>query len=1088
MQSVQQACIPRPEIMGSTFNPEIFVASLSEVVTDYANGRVKEGASSLYSDPVAFFREATHPTTGLCTLVDNALARLVNKDASRPAMQRLDTAFGGGKTHTLIALLHLVKQGKVLAPVTGKIVASERLGEPGSIQVASVIGDTVDVLRESESDVKAQPNTLWWLLAQQLLDSDAQKPISARLKGVSAPASSEFFDTLFGERPTLIIIDEIAQYLARMEAAFPGTGAEQTAAFLMALSTYARNRDTLSIALSLASDSNTFGGFNHLMRTLISTHELSEAQAQEIADRASKEVLDVVNRVAEPTTPVTEGDLSHIMAKRLFSSVDKAAAEATATAFVERYQQSGSELPSDATNEAVRDELVKHYPFHPTLIEFLSQKLSLVEDFQGTRGLLRTLARTVRSIWKNEHQISLIQTGHIDLSDSTIRAELLGRTKNNDFHAVLDSDISKVASAPATSRTVAGDLDAKNPHPDGYPVHEWAWRVVLLHSLIGRAGGLQDEHYGINLVDAVYEMASPAIPPATVRSALQQIEGEANFLRERNARLYADTVPTLNNILRRIQNSVKPDEAMERIEQVVQGLLSNSINFEVHSNITASDDIPDKAGKLQLGILAFSQRDLSASTIFEHCGNAVRVHQNQLLLLVPSITHLDGEAWGEQRTQHVKRTHEHIMTLAARAIAVEKLKASPDNWGIKPEQLRHSDFRDHAAKRPAELRTAVDENYRQLIYYSHRQRRVVNHDIGKRGQGPTGGGSGGLHLEDTILKQLADEGELITEQGAVTTEVIGLLSRLFFESRQQVDVSRLIDNFSQRRDWPQLQQPRLLGDILIQGVQRGGGWCLARFAERNAAKPDEFFHKEQPPPLNLDPVEGHGSGWVICTREHAKQLGWLENIVRDPNMVGRWAKEVIESREVADIGTLGKEIEKDHDRVDANVLRGQITHLISQGVLVAYPDSAFDSEGNADPDQAITAQSLPLEGVSTGKIVPRHIAQERGWLHAPKVQTRSFDLKQAEKIKQLLNLLSGAALKRSKSQVQALQIQAPMRDGGGFQLVVTNTTIGALVEANQLFATLTHQLDFKKPMSVRVTLGEPEPGCKFLPIIEKLEG
>ncbi|MDZ7810491.1 MAG: DUF499 domain-containing protein [Arhodomonas sp.] len=170
-------------------------------------------------------------------------------------------------------------------------------------------------------------------------------------------------------------------------------------------------------------------------------------------------------------------------------------------------------------------------PVPPTLIEFLAEDLAQVESFQGTRGLLRTLARAIRRLWQQRPDIPLIHTCHLDLSDSQIRNELLGKTGNTDLRSVLDSDVSKSADSAATGRTVAGDLDASNPHPDGHPVHEWTWRVVFLHSLVGRAGGLTDEKFGIEWLSAIYETAAPAIPPVTVRTALEQIPREANYLR-----------------------------------------------------------------------------------------------------------------------------------------------------------------------------------------------------------------------------------------------------------------------------------------------------------------------------------------------------------------------------------------------------------------------------------------------------------------------------------------------------------------------------------------------------------------------------
>lgn len=1088
MRDVLSTCQPRPEILAGTFNPEIFTASLSRVLGDYRKGEAREGASSLYSDPVAFFRDATHPTQGLCTILDNVLARLTNGDLSRPAMQRLDTAFGGGKTHTLIALAHAAMQGKPLAEHMTGIVASERLPEPGQVQVVGIIGDTVDTLRETAGGSSSKPNTLWWQIAQQTLSSDQQASIQARLDDVSAPASDEFFETLFGDRPTLIIVDEIAQYLSRMEAAFPGVGAEQTAAFLMSLSTYAAGKPNVAVVLSLASATNAFGDFNKLIRKLQSTHSMSSAEAEAVVQEAQRGVLDVVNRTSEATTPVQEGDLSRIMAKRLFVSVDLDAAHEVASAFIETYRQAGTDLPAGANDPQLHDRLVAHYPFHPTLIEFLSEELAQVESFQGTRGLLRTLARAVRRIWEAKLAIPLIQTGHIDLSDGTIRGELLGKTDNTDFVSVLDSDISKASGTQTTSRTVAGELDAANPHPDGYPVHEWAWRVVFLHSLIGRGGGLQDEKFGIDMTSAVYEMASPAIKPATVRSALETIEREANYLRERNGRLYADTVPTLNNILRRIEGNVAYAEAMTRVEQVVRGLIKQSSVFDIHPNIDDGEGIPDKTRKPQLGVIAFEVEELDPARFIERRGEAVREYQNQVFLLAPSTTHIAGSTWTEARTHQEHRTRQNILTLARKAIAVERLKENPENWGVSHDQLQKGEFRERAAKSPAELRTAIDEAYRFLIYPGRDGGRVVVRDLGKRGAGPTAGGSSGLHLEDAILKQLAEEGELITEERASTAEAATLLGKLFFENQKQVNVSDLVERFATRRNWPILQRPALLATVLVEGAKRSS-WCLGHMPDKKAHKPDALYHKDNPPPLTVEPLEKDGEGWILCTKEHAKQLGWLESIVRDPNTVAAWIEQTIQSRDQVDLTQLPQIIEQEHDKVDPHVYQQQLENLFAQRQLAAYPQEAFNEEGDADPEQAMTGDTVPVGGVTGGIVVPYQTAQARGWITKPKVENRMLLLRAPDKVKQLFHILSGTALSQSKTEVQSLQISAETPDKGRFQLVMGPTTIGGLVESRSLFAALNSRLRFTTEQhQVRLNLGELDQNCKFTKMLDQFEG
>ncbi|MEA3641823.1 MAG: DUF499 domain-containing protein [Lamprobacter sp.] len=1086
MQDVLSTCQPRPEILAGTFNPEIFTARLSRVLTDYAKGQAREGADSLYSDPVAFFRDATYPTQGLCSILDNVLGRLNQGDLSRPAIQRLDEAFGGGKTHTLIALTHAAKQGQALIPYLDGIVAAERLASPSAIRVVGVIGDTVDTLREGVDGGQPKPNTLWWLLGQQLLKAEQQAPIQARLEDASAPGSEAFFDSLFGEQSTLILIDEIAQYLSRMEAAFPGLGAQQAAAFLMSLSTYTESRPNIAVVLSLASASNAFGDFNKLIRQLKSTHGMSQGQAEAIVSEAQSEMLDVVNRTASATTPVQEGDLSRIMAKRLFASVDQSVATQIADAFIETYRQAGTDLPAEANNPKRHDELVAHYPFHPKLIEFLSEELAQVETFQSTRGLLRTLARAVRRIWEAKLPIPLIQTGHLDLSDSTIRSELLGKTGNTDLQAVLDSDISKVSGTAATSLSVAGELDHGNPHPDGYPVHEWAWRVVFLHSLIGRSGGLQDERFGIDMASAVYEMASPVIKPATVHSALEQIEVEANYLRNRNGRLYADTVPTLNNILRRIEGSVSEDDAMTRIEQVVRELVKQSAVFDVVVNIRDGEAIPDKSPRPQLGIISFEAAELDPSRFIEHRGTAIREYQNQVFLLAPSVVHLQGAVWSESRTQQERRTRQNILALARKAIAVERLKASPENWGVSHDQLQKAEFKERASKSPADLRTAIDESYRYLLFPSRDQGRVATRDLGKGGAGPTGGGSGGLHLEAAILKQLADEGELITEERAPTAETQTLLGKLFFDQYPQVSVSNLVTHFATRRHWPILQRPDLLTQILVEGSKRGA-WCLGHMPEPKAHKPAALYHKDSPPPLTAEPL-AEATHWIICTKEHAKQLGWLEDIERRPDVVAGWLEQTIESGTQIDLQHLAQTVEQDHDKVDPNVLSQQLTNLLAQRKLVVFPTESFDDAGHPDPEQAQTGDNLPLDALTSGIVMPYHEAQARGWISQPKVQQQQFSLRDKDKIKQLLNLLAGTALSQSKTQVVMLNIAAQLQDKARFQLGMSSTTVGALVENRALFAALNNRLRFEANSEVRLTIGEPDPNCKFLGFLQQLKG
>lgn len=165
--------------------------------------------------------------------------------------------------------------------------------------------------------------------------------------------------------------------------------------------------------------------------------------------------------------------------------------------------------------------------------------------------------------------------------------------------------------------------------------------------------------------------------------------------------------------------------------------------------------------------------------------------------------------------------------------------------------------------------------------------------------------------EDTLLKQLTGDGEFIAAEKAGATEVLNALTALFFAERPQVKVASIAAHFVVRRRWPMLQSPRLLGNVLRQGTAKGM-WCLGLLAESNTPKPEALYHKDNPPPINVEP---EGDAWFICTREHAKQLGWLESVVRDPNTVAAWLEQTAESLLEADVTTLTQAVECQHDKL-----------------------------------------------------------------------------------------------------------------------------------------------------------------------------
>ena len=140
MRTIYDTCQPRKSILQGTFNPEVFTAALSPVIHFYRNGEA--AIDSVYTDAETFFTEATYPTEGLRQTVSNVFRR-ISGDQTAPSIYRLETSFGGGKTHSLIACVHIANRGTELASVTSEILDAQYLPAPHSVTVVGIAGDVI---------------------------------------------------------------------------------------------------------------------------------------------------------------------------------------------------------------------------------------------------------------------------------------------------------------------------------------------------------------------------------------------------------------------------------------------------------------------------------------------------------------------------------------------------------------------------------------------------------------------------------------------------------------------------------------------------------------------------------------------------------------------------------------------------------------------------------------------------------------------------------------------------------------------------------------------------------------------------------
>ena len=332
MRTVLETCIPRQSILQGTFNPEIFTAALGPVIQHYKGhgGTI----DAIYTDAFAFFRDATYPTEGLRQTVSNVFRRIAG-DPSVPSIQRMETAFGGGKTHNLIACVHIAYRGKEIADVTGDILDPQYLPEPNSVTVVGIAGDEIPV-NKIRGD-RLIPYTLWGELAYQVGGEELYRRVKDEAESFAAPGR-HFLETVLADRKVLIMLDELAQYAARLEVAVPNQGADQLAAFLMALNGYAKNHAGIAIVVTLAGAADAFSRQTESLTRLlnkIGSGDIKKDDAVVLAERASQGSTSVVMRDATAITPVQANEISAVLAKRLFESIDPSAAQAAVEAYTE---------------------------------------------------------------------------------------------------------------------------------------------------------------------------------------------------------------------------------------------------------------------------------------------------------------------------------------------------------------------------------------------------------------------------------------------------------------------------------------------------------------------------------------------------------------------------------------------------------------------------------------------------------------------------------------------------------------------------------------------------------------------------------
>ncbi len=797
LRSILETCQPRSDIFAKDFQPEIFTPNLSAVLRYYRGDPT--GLSDVYADSEKFFTDGTYPTQGLLTLFKNVLRRVTKGDGNVSGTSWVETGYGGGKTHGLIGIVHLVKGGTNLKHFVS-FIEPDLLPSPDTVKVAGIVETEPGVHIQSRKKMK--PYTLWGEIALQIGGHQLYEKIKPEVTSLSAPGK-RYFDQVFGNCPCVLLFDELDQYATKLKLECPGSEL-QLCIFLRDLMEYAAIHNHLSVVITLGDISDTSGRVTTTQAQIPG----SESVFLPAEDRLGREIRSLLEE-RDAITPVTSDELPKIMAKRLFENIDHIAAEKVAKEYLRMYLENPS-IPNYARESKYLRTIEKHYPFHPGLIKLLDRKLGIIPTFQRIRGSLKMLTPTIRTIWNDRLEIPLIHSCHLDLSGSSIINELLGRINAGKSKTISWTN----GSCFGLQLSRAQQLDRQASHPAKYPVHEWTWKVVLLQSLFEKPGDPGSSIAGPDEAEAVLETSFPGLEPPLVRKAFKAIDIQALCLRKttESGEPFVSVRRPIERIIAETEKEIAEDQIFEFISEKSREMFSEVDGFDVFTCAKEPVDIPDEPITPKLAIIDIGVEKVSLKQFFSTVGDSPRINQNLVFLVVPRPVEVDELKWTSSRRKRISKEKSELKKAIGSYLACKKILDSTNRSGISDDSKSLFGIKQLCKKRKMEAEKMIFSLY-DSIWYGDGGGGFARRKIAYGGYEGSSG--------EIIIRTLTKYGKLITVDTVKSPEVLEQAAKLFFEEKNELRVKDVKLSFQRTKSWPVCHNGKLLNELLRAGIEKG---------------------------------------------------------------------------------------------------------------------------------------------------------------------------------------------------------------------------------------------------------------------------
>jgi len=764
---------PHPDVASGRYQQAEFAADL---------GQVHRGEGSLeYRDPRQFFQR-TYLTEGLRLLLTGALRRLTGH-AGDPVIE-LQTNFGGGKTHSMLALYHLC--GDIPpAELAGMDVVLRDLNitRLPPVRRAVLVGTALSPAKRYPKGDGTVVSTLWGELAHQLLGKQGYALVAEADQAGVNPGSDALRQLFDLAAPCLVLIDEWIAFVRQLYGVngLPAGSFDANLTFAQSLTEAARAVPHTLVVASLPASDIEIGG--------------------EGGKEALNRLRNTFARLESSWRPASAEEGYEIVRRRLFQPIGDPSLfpqrDAVVRAYMDLYRANPGEFPSEVREADYERRLLSAYPIHPELFDRLFNDWGTLDKFQRTRGVLRLMAAVIHTLWERQDRSLLIMPASVPVDDGTVNFELT-RYLDDPWVPVIEKDVDGPNSLPLR-------IDRENPNLGRYS----ATRRVARTLYLGSAPTLRAANKGLEDRSIKLGCVQPGETVSTFGDALRRLVGGATHLYENGQRYWFSTQPSVNRLAQ--------DRAEQQREDVIEQELLRRLREEikqrddfagVHLAPASSADVSDER-EVRLVVLgpltphappskqARSEAREVARTILETRGSAPRRYKNTLAFLAPDAQRLE---------ELVQATRQYL--------AWKSIEDEAETLNLDAFQKRQAETRRKAADDTVKGR--IPETYVWLLVPSQPkdadERPVLNapiewEELRLQGSDP---------IVVRASKRMRNDGFLITQYGGIPLRLE--LDRIPLWRGDHVGLKQLADYFAEYLYLPRLRDSAVLLGAVAQGL------------------------------------------------------------------------------------------------------------------------------------------------------------------------------------------------------------------------------------------------------------------------------